>query len=158
MFIHTSFRAANSTWRGTNGYTPLDEHDGTIGDNKDDAGEALSILLWGPGLVVLVIVGCVVTKLQFDMSILGTVFALLLAFFLSLVAIQATGATDATPLTAVSKVSQVLLGATTKGPTESAAKHSQKLNLLGGALVSIGASQACGKSPHPFTLGKVAWS
>ena len=101
--------------------------------------------------MVLVIVGCVVTKLQFDMSILETVFALSLAFFLSLVAIQATGATDATPLTAVSKVSQVLLGATTKGPTESAVKHSQKLNLLGGGLVSIGASQTCGK-PTPLPL------
>jgi len=154
MFIRTSFRAAKSTWRGTNGYTPLDDHDETVGDNKDDAGEALIILLWGPGLVVLVIVGCVVTKLQFDMGILETVFALSLAVFLSLVAIQATGATDATPLTAVSKVSQVLLGATTKSPTESAVKHSQKLNLLGGGLVSIGASQACGKSPpYPFNLG-----
>lgn len=101
--------------------------------------------MWGPGLVVLVIAGCAITKLQFDMSILETVLALLLAFFLSLVAIQATGATDTTPLTAVSKVSQVILGATTKGPTETAVKHSQRLNLLGGGLVSIGASQACGE-------------
>lgn len=49
--------------------------------------------MWGPWLALLVVVGCVTTKLQFGMGVLETLLSLLLAFCLSLVASQATGAT-----------------------------------------------------------------
>lgn len=57
---------------------------------------------------------------------------------------------DITPLTAASKASQVILGATTRGPAWTI-QQAQRLNLLGGALSSIGASQAAGKV-YPFFL------
>lgn len=49
--------------------------------------------MWAPGLVALVILAGVVAKLQFGMSPFEAIFALFLAFCMSLVAIQATGAT-----------------------------------------------------------------
>ena len=52
---------------------------------------------------------------------------------------------DITPLTAASKASQVILGATTKGHGWTIEK-AQTLNLMGGALASIGAGQAAGMS------------
>jgi hypothetical protein len=48
-----------------------------------------------------------------------------------------------TPLTAASKASQVILGVTTKGHGWTVEK-AQTLNLIGGALASIGAGQAAG--------------
>lgn len=55
-----------------------------------------------------------------------------------------------TPLTAASKASQIILGASTKdlGWT---IQRAQRINLLGGALASIGAGQAAGKHPSPHT-------
>lgn len=55
--------------------------------------ESIPTWMWAPGLLVVIIAACLVTKLQFNMSILETLLALTLAFILSLVAIQATGAT-----------------------------------------------------------------
>ena len=93
------------------------------------------------------------------MPIGESLLALFLAFFFSFLAIQSTGATglcllsikktitdqisDITPLTAASKASQVILGATTKGHGWTVEK-AQTLNLIGGALASIGAGQAAG--------------
>jgi hypothetical protein len=94
------------------------------------------------------------------MPVSEILLALFLAFFFSFLAIQATGVTgksfrqliqyllpriDITPLTAVSKASQIILGATTSGQGWTLAQ-AQRLNLIGGALASIGANQAAGKS------------
>lgn len=49
--------------------------------------------MWAPGLIALIILAGVVSKLQFGMSPFEATFALFLAFCMSLVAIQATGAT-----------------------------------------------------------------
>lgn len=49
--------------------------------------------MWAPGLSLVLLMACIVTKLQFHMSILETLLALCLAFCLSLLAVQATGAT-----------------------------------------------------------------
>jgi hypothetical protein len=123
--------------------------------------------MWLPGLFLVILLTCMITKQQYGMPVLETLLALFLAFFFSFLAIQATGATgmmssvqaflrivrpfmtnkntaDITPLTAASKASQVILGATTRGPTWTI-QQAQRLNLLGGALSSIGASQAAGK-------------
>ncbi|KFY67734.1 hypothetical protein V496_01434 [Pseudogymnoascus sp. VKM F-4515 (FW-2607)] len=48
---------------------------------------------------------------------------------------------DITPLTAASKASQIILGATTSGQGWTL-QQAQRLNLIGGALASIGANQA----------------
>lgn len=57
----------------------------------------ISYRMWLPGLVVVIVLACLVTRLQYGMSILESLLALLLAFVLSLIAIQATGATGEYP-------------------------------------------------------------
>ena len=119
--------------------------------------------MWLPALIVLLVLACFVMSVQYDMPIGESLLALFLAFFFSFLAIQSTGATglcpdqlstfiwqiatynmlDITPLTAASKASQAILGATTKGRGWTIQK-AQTLNLIGGALASIGAGQAAG--------------
>lgn len=124
----------------------------TVPEDQVDApgsgNEGIQTWMWAPGLAVITILGCIVMKLQLGMTVAETLLSLALAFSLSLIAIQATGATDVTPLTAVSKVSQVVLSPTTHVSGREAVEASQRLNLLGGALTNIGANQACGKSTH----------
>ncbi|KAK2814262.1 hypothetical protein FQN49_008253 [Arthroderma sp. PD_2] len=98
--------------------------------------------MWLPGLIAVLVLTCVVSKLQYGIPIPASLLSLFLAFIFSFIAVQATGATDITPLTAISKASQLVLGATTRGPGWSL-ERSQQVNLLGGALSSIGANQAC---------------
>ncbi|KAK2740385.1 hypothetical protein FQN57_006125 [Myotisia sp. PD_48] len=98
--------------------------------------------MWLPGLVVVLILTCMVTNWQYHIPVSASLLAMFLAFIFSFIAIQATGATDITPLTAISKASQLVLGATTRGPGWTL-ERSQRVNLLGGALASLGANQAC---------------
>ncbi|EZF31434.1 metal-nicotianamine transporter [Trichophyton mentagrophytes] len=102
----------------------------------------IKMWMWLPGLIAVLILTCVVSKLQFDIPVASSILSLVLAFTFSVIAIQSTGATDITPLSAISKASQLVLGATTRGP-EWKLESSQRVNLLGGALASIGANQAC---------------
>ncbi|MCJ1407247.1 hypothetical protein MMC19_001318 [Ptychographa xylographoides] len=97
--------------------------------------------MWLPGLLTVLVATCLIMYIQYDMAIGETCLALFLTFFFSFLAIQATGATDITPLTGASKASQIILGTTTKGQGWTI-EASQRMNLLGGALASIGASQA----------------
>jgi uncharacterized oligopeptide transporter (OPT) family protein len=97
--------------------------------------------IWGPSLIGVLILICVVMSLQYGMAVKETLLALALTFFFSFLAIQATGATDLTPLSGASMASQIILGATTRG-SEWTIQQSQRMNLLGGALASLGASQA----------------
>ncbi|MCJ1403415.1 hypothetical protein MMC11_006638 [Xylographa trunciseda] len=103
--------------------------------------DQVKIWMWLPGLLTILILTCLVTYIQYGMAIGETCLALLLTFFFSFLAIQATGATDITPLTGASKASQIILGTTTKGQGWTI-ETSQRMNLLGGALTSIGANQA----------------
>ncbi|KAM5442932.1 hypothetical protein MferCBS31731_001804 [Microsporum ferrugineum] len=107
--------------------------------NRTTAGD-IKQWMWLPGLIAVLILTCVVSKLQYDIPIVSSLLSLFLAFIFSFIAVQATGATA--PLTAISKASQLVLGATTRGP-EWSLERSQRVNLLGGALSSIGANQAC---------------
>ncbi|WEW57180.1 hypothetical protein PRK78_002642 [Emydomyces testavorans] len=118
-------------------YTILSENDK---DEAKSADVSITAWMWAPGLLVVVVLACPVMKFQYGMSIAETLLALILAFFLSLLAIQATGATDCTPVGTLSKVSQVVLASTSQQTTVQA---SQRLNLLGGSLTNIGTSQAC---------------
>ncbi|KFY13087.1 hypothetical protein V492_03492 [Pseudogymnoascus sp. VKM F-4246] len=103
--------------------------------------EQVATWMWLPGLLVVLVMACVVMKGQFGMPVGEILLALFLAFFFSFLAIQSTGATDITPLTAASKASQIILGATTSGQGWTL-QQAQRLNLIGGALASIGANQA----------------
>lgn len=116
---------------------------GDEADNLDPAApeDQVSIWMWFGPLVLVIILTCVVMKLQFEMAIGETLLAVFLAFFFSLLAIQCTGATDITPLTAASKASQLVLGGVTKGQGWTI-PQAQKLNLLGGGLASIAAGQS----------------
>lgn len=97
--------------------------------------------MWFVPMVIIIILTCVVMRVQFGMAIGESILAIFLAFFFSLLAIQCTGATDITPLTAASKASQLVLGGVTSGEGWTL-KQAQRLNLLGGALTSVCAGQA----------------
>lgn len=103
--------------------------------------ELVKMWMWLPGLIVTIICICVVMGVEFDMPVGMSLLSVFLAFFFSFLAIQCTGVTDITPLTAASKASQIVLGGATKGEGWDLAQ-AQKLNLLGGALCSMGANQS----------------
>ncbi|KAK5993668.1 putative metal-nicotianamine transporter YSL5 [Cladobotryum mycophilum] len=88
---------------GTNNYGSIEQS--AMSEHSDN----ITRRMWLPGLIAAIIMTCLVTTLLFGMSVIETFLALGLAFFLSLVAIQAMRATDTMPVTAVSKVSQLLL-------------------------------------------------
>ncbi|KAF2709777.1 oligopeptide transporter [Pleomassaria siparia CBS 279.74] len=103
--------------------------------------ELVKLWMWLPGLILSIICICVVLGVEFDMPVGMSLLSVFLAFFFSFIAIQCTGVTDITPLTAASKASQIILGGATKGEHWDIT-HAQKLNLLGGAMCSMGASQS----------------
>ncbi|EIT75197.1 putative membrane protein [Aspergillus oryzae 100-8] len=103
----------------------------TIGGEKNLANEDdIRLWMWLPGLVVIIVVTCFITSVQFEMSVAETLLALTLAFLLSLLAIHASGATGLRTLSC-----------------------SSRLNLLGGALTNIGANQACGMLFTIYLMG-----
>lgn len=103
--------------------------------------ELVKMWMWMPGLILSIICICVVLGVEFEMPVGMSLLSIFLAFFFSFLAIQCTGVTDITPLTAASKASQIVLGGATKGEHWNVT-HAQKLNLLGGAIASMGANQA----------------
>ncbi|KAJ5801824.1 uncharacterized protein N7518_003892 [Penicillium psychrosexuale] len=120
-------------------YVPVPSEEGKDDEKNPDQ---IASWMWAPGLLVAVVITIMSMQLAFDISPIRTIIVLGLAFFLSLVAIQATGATDTTPLTAVATVSQIVLSAT-HGAVSGDVSLYQRPNLLGGALANIGANQAC---------------
>ncbi|KAF2273660.1 oligopeptide transporter [Westerdykella ornata] len=103
--------------------------------------QQVKMWMWMPGLLVSIICICVVLGVQFEMPVGMSLLSVFLAFFFSFVAIQCTGVTDITPLTAASKASQIILGGATKAEGWDV-QHAQRLNLIGGAMCSIGANQS----------------
>lgn len=103
--------------------------------------ELVEMWMWMPGLLLSIICICVVLGVEFDMPVGMSLLSIFLSFFFSFVAIQCTGVTDITPLTAASKASQIILGGATGGEHWQV-KHAQRLNLVGGAMCSMGASQS----------------
>ncbi|UPX18778.1 uncharacterized protein EKO05_0009069 [Ascochyta rabiei] len=143
-------------------YTRLESGNGNETEDEEtpcsEKNEAFSLTAWGSSLLFVIVAACILTKSQFQMSILETVVALVLAFLMSLITIQATGATgeqlstlyeqlkadlckDTTPITTVSKVSQVTLGAMARA-SGSSVQETERINLIGGALTSMGANHA----------------
>lgn len=72
-------------------YSPLGNGEGEGNESKKV--NDIKTWMWLPGLVVVVVLVCVVMALQFSMPVAETLLALTMAFILSLLAIQATGAT-----------------------------------------------------------------
>ncbi|KAL5391073.1 hypothetical protein DPSP01_001564 [Paraphaeosphaeria sporulosa] len=103
--------------------------------------EQVKMWMWAPGLVLSIVCICIVLGVQHDMPVGMSLLSIFLAFFFSFVAVQCTGITDITPLTAASKASQIILGGATKGEHWDITR-AQRLNLFGGAMCSMGASQA----------------
>ena len=59
--------------------------------------ELVSIWMWLPGLFITITLACLIMKMQYGFPVSQTCLALLMAFLLSFLAIQATGVTgDAT--------------------------------------------------------------
>lgn len=118
----------------------VEKDENAIIDSAPDH-ELVKMWMWGPLLILTVILCCVVMGVQFDMPVGMSLLSVFLAFFFAILAVQCTGVTDVTPLTAASKASQLVLGGATKGEHWQTV-HAQRLNLLGGSLASIGAGQA----------------
>lgn len=110
-------------------------------EDMAEESQLVKMWMWAPGLLLCIICICVVLGVEYDMPIGMSLLSVFLSFFFSFVAIQCTGVTDITPLTAASKASQIILGGATKGEGWSM-EHAQKLNLIGGAMCSIGANQS----------------
>ncbi|KAF1841384.1 oligopeptide transporter [Cucurbitaria berberidis CBS 394.84] len=102
--------------------------------------EQVKMWMWLPGLVLSIICICIVLKVEFDMPVGVSLLSLILTTFFSFVCTQCTGVTDITPLTAATKASQLILGGATRSEGWEIAK-AQRLNLIGGAMCSIGASE-----------------
>lgn len=60
--------------------------------NRTTAGD-IKQWMWLPGLIAVLILTCVVSKLQYDIPIVSSLLSLFLAFIFSFIAVQATGAT-----------------------------------------------------------------
>ena len=134
--------------------------------------------MWAPGAFALVVLAVLLTYWQFNMPLLESLLALVLAFGMSLVAIQATGATGQyhymsyletylfitdlmrpqtqPPINSISKVSQAVLSGATQA-TGGSVIDAQRLNLLGASLTNIAANQGVGKShvPHGYHIAQV---
>ncbi|KAF2177042.1 oligopeptide transporter [Zopfia rhizophila CBS 207.26] len=110
-------------------------------DDSAEPHQLVKMWMWLPGLLLSIICICVVLGVEFDMPVGMSLLSVFLAFFFSFLAIQCTGVTDITPLTAASKASQIVLGGATKGEGWGV-EHAQRLNLLGGAMASMGANQS----------------
>jgi hypothetical protein len=80
---------------GQNRYHAFDQ--GGEDDNlvKDPAlpAESVTLWMWFPGLISVVVLACIVMRVQYGMPIGESILAMGLAFFFSFLAIQATGAT-----------------------------------------------------------------
>ncbi|KAL4875678.1 OPT superfamily oligopeptide transporter [Aspergillus karnatakaensis] len=123
-------------WNRGYKYTSLQEPEKSMEESHSGV---VRSWMWLPGIVLVVCGSCLLFKAAFGVGVAETLLALFLAFAMSLLAIQATGATDQTPIGTLSKVSQVILGSAN---TESNIRALQRLNLIGGALTNTGASQA----------------
>ncbi|KAH0562517.1 hypothetical protein GP486_002792 [Trichoglossum hirsutum] len=97
--------------------------------------------MWGPGLVLVIILICVVLAVQYHMPVGMSILSILLGFIFSFLAIQCTGVTDITPITTASKASQLVLGGATKGEHWNVTR-AQTLNLIGGAVANGAANQS----------------
>ncbi|CEJ87260.1 Putative Oligopeptide transporter [[Torrubiella] hemipterigena] len=122
-------------------YEPIEQETPVISEKRQDLKE-LTLQMWLPGLVCVVLSAIVILRIQFKMPVFEAVVALAMSFCLMLVAIQATGATDTTPINAITKVSQVALGSITRS-TGATVEAAQRLNLVGASLTNIGACQGC---------------
>ncbi|KAF2488975.1 oligopeptide transporter [Lophium mytilinum] len=118
-----------------------DQHEDDMVEDSAAPEDLVKMWMWLPGLVLSIICICVVLGVEFDMPVGMSLLSVFLAFFFSFLAIQCTGVTDVTPLTAASKASQIILGGATKGEHWNQT-HAQRLNLLGGAIASMGANQS----------------
>lgn len=72
-------------------YGPLTEEEDLKVDQAINGG--IKMWMWLPGLIAVLILTCVVSKLQFDIPVASSILSLVLAFTFSVIAIQSTGAT-----------------------------------------------------------------
>lgn len=86
----------SSEYTRISGSDEINSQDENRHDNGTQVAE-IATWMWAPGLAAVVIIGCTITAAQFDMTVWATLLSLVLAFFMSLVAIQATGATGMSP-------------------------------------------------------------
>lgn len=149
VFLYTGKALSRATANFVNDYIRKDERLAAAGKQEESdlvedfapPSQLVRPWMWGSGLLACLICGCAVTAKLFNMQVGESILAYLLAIIFAFLAVQCAGATDITPLTAASKASQIVLGGVTKGQGM-VKTDAQRLNLIGGAVASMGASQA----------------
>lgn len=88
-----------------------------------------------------IVISCVLLKLQFQVEVYNTILAIILAFLLASVGIQATGTTSINPVGPVAKFSQLVFGGVSRAQGQSM-KEAQMANLIAGSLAGQAASHS----------------
>jgi OPT family oligopeptide transporter len=109
-----------------------------LNDDLPDAPEDQQIprLWWVLGLIISVTVTVLVLYFYFNMSPVLSLLAILVAFFLSFIGIQASGTTDTNPIGTIAKCSQIIFS----GFKDGSVKQRMINNLMTGSIASNAAS------------------
>ncbi|CAO3641464.1 unnamed protein product [Cunninghamella blakesleeana] len=93
---------------------------------------------WMVGTLLSIIFTCAIMGEYFHMPVYQSIVAVILAFLLAFVGVQASGETDINPTGSIGKTSQFVFA----GMPADDVKHLQKLNLMAGNISASAASQA----------------
>lgn len=111
----------------------LKRQNGNTAENPLDKIETpMSWFFLGQGLSLIAI--CWLGKVSFDMPVWQSAIAVLITFFLALVACRVTGETDTTPVGAMGKVTQLIFGALSPG--------NMNINLMSANITSSAATSS----------------
>ena len=97
--------------------------------------------LWVPGLIFSSIGVCGMLQLSFGVPWYFGILAVILSFFLAVIAVRATGETDINPVGAMGSVTQIAFGSL-QGSMGAAIASATSANLLTGGVAAGGASEA----------------
>lgn len=110
----------------------------THDDEPYTAAELIPAWWWMAGLLVSVVFTCAVMGVYFGMPVYQSIVAVILAFIMAFVGIQAAGETDINPTGSVAKMSQLLF-AGMPGPN---VEQLRKNNLMAGNITASAAAQS----------------
>ncbi|KAI8580872.1 hypothetical protein K450DRAFT_234984 [Umbelopsis ramanniana AG] len=118
--------------------TPKNTSENIVEDNQYAAEELVPMTWWVGGTLASSIMTCAVMGKLFGMAVYQSILAIVLAFILSFVGLQASGETDINPTGAVGKITQLIFAPIPAGSLY----QLQKNNLSAGNISASAAAQA----------------
>lgn len=115
-----------------------DPHAGEVPDDQYSQSELVPTWWWAGGLVVCIVYTCAIMGEYFGMPVYQSIVAIICAFLLSFVGIQAAGETDINPIGSIGKMTQLVFA---RMPADTL-QQMQKNNLLAGNIAGSAAGQA----------------